>query len=41
MDTVLSSRIRYSALEGKVVTAETAASWIKDGMVVGMSGSMS
>lgn len=38
MDTVLNDRIRYQGLEEKVVSAETAASWIKDGMVLGMSG---
>ena len=38
MDTTLNARIRHSGLEGKVVSAETAASWIKDGMIVGMSG---
>ena len=37
MDTVLNDRIRYQGLEEKVVSAETAASWIKDGMVLGMS----
>ena len=38
MDTVLNARIRYNGLENKVVSAETAASWIKDGMTLGMSG---
>lgn len=38
MDTLLSARIRCNALEDKVVSAETAASWIKDGMSLGMSG---
>ena len=38
MDTTLHARIRHNALEGKIVSAETAASWIQDGMVVGMSG---
>jgi succinyl-CoA:acetate CoA-transferase len=31
-------KIRHEQLAQKVVTAEEAASWIKDGMVVGMSG---
>ena len=31
-------RIRNDQFKGKVVTAEEAASWIEDGMVVGMSG---
>ena len=38
MDTVLNARIRYNGLEDKIVSAETAASWIKDGMTLGMSG---
>ncbi|MER2190372.1 MAG: acetyl-CoA hydrolase/transferase family protein [Solibacillus sp.] len=31
-------KIRHEALKDKVVSAQEAASWIKDGMVVGMSG---
>ena len=31
-------RIRNEQLRSKIVTAEEAASWIKDGMVLGMSG---
>ncbi|AWE06617.1 acetyl-CoA hydrolase [Lysinibacillus sp. 2017] len=38
MGTVINDRIRYQGLADKVVSAETAASWIKDGMVLGMSG---
>ena len=31
-------KIRNEQFKGKVVTAEEAASWIKDGMKLGMSG---
>ncbi len=34
----LESRIRLPALRDKVVSADVAAGWIQDGMVVGMSG---
>ena len=32
------NRIRNDQFKDKVVTAEEAASWIEDGMVLGMSG---
>ncbi|SPU68134.1 succinate CoA transferase [Brucella neotomae] len=35
---MLEARIRNSSLRNKVITAEQAASFIKDGMIVGMSG---
>ncbi|MBM7865768.1 succinate CoA transferase [Heliobacterium gestii] len=35
---MLSQRLRYAALQDRVVTAEEAASWIEDGMTLGMSG---
>jgi succinyl-CoA:acetate CoA-transferase len=35
---MLNDRIRCSELENRMVTAEEAATWIKDGMVVGLSG---
>ena len=31
-------RIRHAALQDKIVSAQEAASWIKDGMLLGMSG---
>ncbi len=31
-------RIRLPALRSRITTAEAAAEWIRDGMVVGMSG---
>ncbi|MED3804222.1 succinate CoA transferase [Lysinibacillus xylanilyticus] len=34
----LAKKLRNEQLRSKVVTAEEAASWIKDGMVLGMSG---
>ncbi|AVK98598.1 acetyl-CoA hydrolase/transferase family protein [Lysinibacillus sphaericus] len=38
MDEKLAKKLRNEQLRNKVVTAEEAASWIKDGMVLGMSG---
>lgn len=38
MDEKLAKKLRNEQLRKKVVTAEEAASWIKDGMVLGMSG---
>ena len=38
MSTDLSSRIRHKDFVEKVVSAEEAASWIEDGMTLGMSG---
>ena len=38
MNTDLSKFIRNEALLDKVVTAEEAATWIEDGMTLGMSG---
>ncbi|WP_110926167.1 acetyl-CoA hydrolase/transferase family protein [Bacillus massiliglaciei] len=38
MDESVFNKIRNEQLRGKVVTAEEAASWIKDGMKLGMSG---
>ncbi len=35
---MLEARIRNTSLRDKIITAEQAASLIKDGMVVGMSG---
>ncbi|WCN37852.1 succinate CoA transferase [Aneurinibacillus uraniidurans] len=35
---MLSSRIRHASLLEKIVTKETAASWIEDGMTIGFSG---
>lgn len=35
---MLNDRVRCLALQHKIVTAEEAASWIKDGMVIGLSG---
>ena len=32
------NRIRHAALQDKIVSAQEAASWIKDGMLLGMSG---
>ena len=31
-------KIRHTALQNKIVSAQEAASWIKDGMILGMSG---
>ncbi|MEK5330207.1 MULTISPECIES: succinate CoA transferase [unclassified Lysinibacillus] len=38
MDEKLAKKLRNEQLRNKVVSAEEAASWIKDGMVLGMSG---
>ena len=38
MSTDLSKFIRNKALLDKVITAEEAATWIEDGMTLGMSG---
>lgn len=38
MNESVSKRIRNDQFKGKVVTAEEAASWIQDGMVLGVSG---
>lgn len=38
MEEKLAKKLRHEQLRSKVVTAEEAASWIKDGMVLGMSG---
>ena len=38
MEESVFNRIRNDQFKGKVVTAEEAASWIEDGMVLGMSG---
>ncbi|WP_431808885.1 acetyl-CoA hydrolase/transferase family protein [Lysinibacillus sphaericus] len=38
MDEKLAKKLRNEQLRNKVVTAEEAACWIKDGMVLGMSG---
>ena len=38
MSTDLSKFIRNKAFLDKVVTAEEAATWIEDGMTLGMSG---
>lgn len=38
MSTDLSKKIRHSAYLDKIVSAEEAASWIEDGMTLGMSG---
>src|SRR3954469_25179929 len=38
MDESVFKKIRNDQFKGKVVTAEEAASWIEDGMVLGMSG---
>ena len=38
MEEKVAKRIRNEQLRSKVVTAEEAATWIKDGMVLGMSG---
>lgn len=35
---VAKERIRHAALKEKIVSAQEAASWIKDGMLLGMSG---
>ncbi|MCL7997699.1 hypothetical protein M8994_05545, partial [Brucella sp. 21LCYQ03] len=35
---MLEARIRNTSLHDKIITAEEAASLIKDGMIVGMSG---
>lgn len=34
----MNNRIRHTLLQEKIVTAKEAATWIKDGMLVGMSG---
>lgn len=31
-------KIRFKELQNKIVSAEEAASWIEDGMTLGMSG---
>ena len=36
MDESVFNRIRNDQFKGKVVTAEEAASWIEDGMVLGI-----
>lgn len=38
MEAVLRERIHHRTLEDKHVSAETAVSWIKDGMTVELSG---
>ena len=38
MNTLETSKIRYIGLEQKIVSATEAASWIQDGMTIGMSG---
>ena len=38
MITLETSKIRYIGLEQKIVSATEAASWIQDGMTIGMSG---
>ncbi|MFJ5766208.1 succinate CoA transferase [Lysinibacillus sp. NPDC093210] len=38
MDEKLAKKLRNEQLRNKIVSAEEAASWIKDGMVLGMSG---
>ncbi len=38
MSTDLSKKIRHEAFLDKIVSAEEAASWIEDGMTIGMSG---
>ena len=38
MEEKLAKKLRHEQLRSKVVTAEEATSWIKDGMVLGMSG---
>ena len=35
---LVNERIRHTLLQDKIVTAQEAASWIKDGMLLGMSG---
>ncbi|MFF5993842.1 acetyl-CoA hydrolase/transferase family protein [Lysinibacillus sp. KU-BSD001] len=34
----MEERIRLQSLQGKIVSAEEAATWIQDGMILGMSG---
>ena len=34
----MNNRIRHKLLQDKIVTADEAATWITDGMLVGMSG---